>query len=141
MRMASGYRCGQCRWLQSSLRVSPAGAGAWGGSASEGSQAGSIRWAPAPQADGSGADKTATSRLAAGQGSCSCRPRGLVRGRSVPGGPGQAADLPVAQAVEDQGEQPAGGGLNRRISCIHQMYSSRCGRRARSGSRLRSGRD
>jgi hypothetical protein len=29
-------RCGQCRWLQSPLRVSPAGAGgAWGGSASE----------------------------------------------------------------------------------------------------------
>jgi hypothetical protein len=25
-------------------------------------------------------------------------------------------------------------GLNRRISCIHRMYSSRCGRRAASGS-------
>jgi len=29
-------------------------------------------------------------------------------------------------------------GLNRRISCIHRMYSSRCGRRAARGSRLRS---
>jgi predicted RNA binding protein YcfA (HicA-like mRNA interferase family) len=26
-------------------------------------------------------------------------------------------------------------GLNRRISCIHRMYNSRCGRRAASGSR------
>ena len=25
-------------------------------------------------------------------------------------------------------------GLNRRISCIHRMYNSRCGRRAASGS-------
>jgi hypothetical protein len=31
-------------------------------------------------------------------------------GDEFAGGPGQAADLPVAQAVEDQGEQPAGGG-------------------------------
>jgi hypothetical protein len=29
-------------------------------------------------------------------------------------------------------------GLNRRISCIHRMYSSRCGRWAASGSRPRS---
>jgi hypothetical protein len=29
-------------------------------------------------------------------------------------------------------------GLNRRISCIDRMYSSRCGRRAASGSRARS---
>src|SRR6266571_8601134 len=41
--------------------------------------------------------------------SCSCRPRRLGYGR-VGGWPGQAADLPVAQAVVDQGEQPAGGG-------------------------------
>jgi hypothetical protein len=28
-------------------------------------------------------------------------------------------------------------GLNRRTSCIHRMFSSSCGRRARNGSRLR----
>jgi hypothetical protein len=28
-------------------------------------------------------------------------------------------------------------GLNRRICCLHRMYSSRCGRRAVSGSRRR----
>jgi hypothetical protein len=30
------------------------------------------------------------------------------------------------------------GGLKRRTSCIHRIYNSRCGRRAASGSRLRS---
>ena len=56
--MCRSSRCGQCRWLQSSLRVSPAGAGAaWGGSASErGGQAGSIKGAPAPPGEGGGAD-------------------------------------------------------------------------------------
>jgi hypothetical protein len=41
--------------------------------------------------------------------------------------------------VDDRGDQ-AGSveGLNRRISCIDRMYSSRCGRFAVSGSRPRS---
>ena len=64
-------RCGQCRWLQSSLRVSPAGARDRMGRVRvrQGrGQAGSIKRAPAPPGDGGGADTEATSRLAAGQG-------------------------------------------------------------------------
>ncbi len=62
-------RCGQCRWLQSSLRVSPAGAGAaWGGSASEEA----VRWGqsrgrPRCRVTTAGQTQEATSRLAAGQ--------------------------------------------------------------------------
>jgi hypothetical protein len=50
------FRCGQCRWLQSSLRVSLAVAGgAWGGSASE--RSGGVNQKGARAAgDGSGAD-------------------------------------------------------------------------------------
>jgi hypothetical protein len=56
----------QCRWLHSSLRVPPAGAGdAWGGSAS-----GAVRRGQPgrrPRRRGGGAENRATSRLAAGQ--------------------------------------------------------------------------
>src|SRR5438132_1648583 len=46
-------RCGQCRWLQSSLRVSPAGAGGHGAvRVRGGGQAGSIKTAPAPPVRG-----------------------------------------------------------------------------------------
>src|ERR1039458_2509476 len=48
--------------------------GAWGGSASEGGQAGSIRWAPAPPGHGGGGGEVGTSRPGGGGGG--------VRGRS-----------------------------------------------------------
>ena len=41
-------RCGQCRWLHSSLRVAPARAGEHGAGSRQGGQAGSSRLAPAP---------------------------------------------------------------------------------------------
>ena len=90
-------------------RVPGRGRGAWGGSASEEA----VRRG---QSDG-------RPRRRCGGGADSWRPRAwpLARGKlfmpPAPAGsraagrrPGQAADLPVAHAVEDQGEQPAGGG-------------------------------
>jgi len=90
-------RCGQCRWLHSSLRVSPAVAGdAWGGSASEG-QAGPIRLTPRR----AGAGGRIACGLAPGGGQNAWRPRAWpsARGwlvmlpgpsgeRAVPGGAG-----------------------------------------------------
>ena len=63
-----GPLCGQCRWLQSSLRVSPAGAGAaWGGSASEEAvRRGQSRGRPRRRV-AAGQTQDATSRPAAGQ--------------------------------------------------------------------------
>jgi hypothetical protein len=56
-------------------RVPAVAGGAWGGSASgQGGQAGSIKWAPAPPGEGGGADNSAASRLAAGQGKLIMRP-------------------------------------------------------------------
>ena len=62
--------CGQCRWLQSSLRVPPArGAGAaWGGSASEEAvRRGQSRGRPRCRVRAAGQTQEAASRLAAGQ--------------------------------------------------------------------------
>jgi hypothetical protein len=67
------------------------------------------------------------------------------------GGHSRAADMlgrrVLQHAVDDAGSVETGRdreprdtteGLNRLISCIQRMYSSRCGRRAASGSRARS---
>ena len=71
---SGGIQCGQCRWLQSSLRVSPAMAGGHGAvRVRAGGQAGSFKFAPWPPGGG-GADKSAASRLAAGQGWLVMRP-------------------------------------------------------------------
>ena len=40
--MSGVFRCGQCRWLQSSLRVSPAGAGAHGAGPRQGKRSGGV---------------------------------------------------------------------------------------------------
>jgi hypothetical protein len=56
-----------------------------------------------------------------------------------------AGECPSTPSTTQVRENPAATGnrrdtvegLNRRISCIHRMYSSRCGRRAASGSRSR----
>jgi len=64
-----------------------------------------------PTPGGDGADRPATSHLAAGQESGSCRPRWWLSDGRLACRSGQAAELPVAQAVEDQGEQSAGGDL------------------------------
>ena len=71
-----------------------------------GGQAGPVKFAPAPPGEGGGADKSAASRLAAGREGWSCGWLGGGEGWL----PGQGADLAVAQAVEHQGEQLAGGG-------------------------------
>ena len=99
--------CGQCRWLQSSLRVSPAGGrGCMGRVRVGGRRSGGVNQGGALAALG-----------AAGQ--TLRRPRAWpLASQAVHaawclawgGGRGQAADLPVAQAVEDQGQEPAGGG-------------------------------
>jgi len=68
-------RCGQCRWLHSSLRVDPGrGRGAWGGSASEGRSGGANQIGAPPRRRGGqnslrprawrGAECLAASRLA-----------------------------------------------------------------------------
>jgi hypothetical protein len=60
----------QCRWLHSSLRVSPAGAGdAWGGPRQGAVRRGQSRRRPRRH-EGGGAENRAASRLAAGQESC-----------------------------------------------------------------------
>jgi hypothetical protein len=62
------FRCGQCRWLQSSLRVAPAVTGGHGAGPR---QVGAVRRGQSrrrPRCRGGGADKSATSRLTAGQG-------------------------------------------------------------------------
>jgi hypothetical protein len=60
----------QCRWLHSSLRVSPARAGnAWGGPRQGAVRRGQSRRRPRRHERG-GAENRATSRLAAGQESC-----------------------------------------------------------------------
>ena len=105
-------RCGQCRWLHSSLRLSPAveGRGRMGRvRVRGGGQAGSIRGRPRRRVGRRGRN-LATSRLAAGQGKLFMPPARPGSPAVGPGGPGQAADLPVAHPVEDQGQQPAGGG-------------------------------
>ena len=75
-----------------------------------GGQAGSIKGAPALPGEGGGADTggdLAPGRWP-GRAVHAARAGGWVTGG--PAGAGQAADLPVAQAVEHQGEEPAGGG-------------------------------
>ena len=72
-----------------------------------GGQAGSIKTTPAPPvAAGQKNGRPRAWPLARKVVCCSCR----AGRRHVFGGPGQAAELAVAQAVVDQGEQLAGGG-------------------------------
>ena len=102
--MSGVFRCGQCRWLQSSLRVSPAGAGAHGAvRVREAVRRGQSRGRPR-RANGRGRQN---GDLAPGRwpAKLSCH-----RSRGPGGSLRQAADLPVAQAVEHQGQEPAGGG-------------------------------
>ena len=105
--MSGVIRCGQCRWLQSSLRVSRPWPGAWGGSASgRAARRGQSSWRPRCR----WRRGRQISDLAPGRwpGKLVILVRLAVR--RLAGRPGQAADLPVPQAVEDQGEQPPGGG-------------------------------
>ena len=99
-------------------RVPGRGRGAWGGFASERSGGANHRGAEPAGGGGQnglrprawrGADCLGASRPGRWPGRvCSC---GLKAGAgSGGGGRGQAANLPVAHAVEDQGEQPPGGG-------------------------------
>jgi len=69
VRPMSGYPgCGQCRWLQSSLRVSPEGPGPHGAGPRQKRRSGGINQGHARAAGrGGGADTEAISRLAAGQ--------------------------------------------------------------------------
>ncbi len=91
--MSGVIRCGQCRWLHSSLRVTPAVAGGHGaGPRQKSGQAGSIRLAPCGLAPGGG-------RM----------PGGLAPGRW----PGSAVH--AARAVSVTGG-PAGG-LDRQRIC------------------------
>ena len=105
---------------------------AWGGSASErGGQAGSIKGAPALL----GRRGRHRGDLAPGRWPAGLFMRPALAGR----GPGQAADLPVAQAVEDQGEQPAGGGDLRDVlgfltAAGDDRVFDRAGDRVRGGS-------
>jgi hypothetical protein len=47
-------------------------------------------------------------------------------------------DAGAVEACSDRERRDTVEGLNRQASCIHRMYSSRCGRRAVSGSSPRS---
>ena len=83
------------------------GPGCMGRSASEEAvRRGQSRRRPRRRVTGGGADRSATSRLAAGEGKLSTPPSPAVGGRACVGLL-QAADPPVAQAVED--EVPAAG--------------------------------
>src|SRR5262245_7207549 len=93
-------------------RVPGRGRGAWGGFASEVVRRGQSDWRPAAWGGGGiacglapGGGRNAWRPRAVPLGWCSRGLRGLGGGR-----PGLAADLPVAQSVVDQGEQPPGGG-------------------------------
>ena len=104
---------GQARWLHSSLRLSPAwlpgGMGRVRVRAGRGQSGGRPR-RRAGRAAGArrGAECSAASRPVAGQ---IAGGRGPGQGHAAwRGRGGQAADVPVAHAVEDQGEQLAGGG-------------------------------
>ena len=102
--------CGQCRWLQSSLRVSPAVAGGHGaGPRQDRRSCGATKCAPAPRGGG-GADNSAAALLASGQGGASHAAWSAPVAGRLSGPGGQAADLPVAQAVEHQGQELVGGG-------------------------------
>ena len=98
-------RCGQCRWLQSSLRVSPAVARVHGAvRVRTGGQAGSIKRAPASPDEGGGADTYALlGDMPAGH---------LDIGLAVPRGqPGPAAQLGGAAEpvhVADLGDDDRG---------------------------------
>jgi hypothetical protein len=108
--MSGVVRCGQYRWLRSSLRVSPPGPGGMGRVRVRGSRSGQ---GGALLPGGGGQNRRRPRAWAGGQnvwrrpaqargrgGSC-----GLVRAGG--GRPGQAADLPVAHPVAGQGEEPA----------------------------------
>jgi hypothetical protein len=99
---------GPCqRVLQSSLRMFPAVAGVHGAGPRQKRRSGGVnQWAPAPP----GRRGRQTGDLAPGRwpGKASCGPLRRACGR-LPGRRGQAADLPVAQPVEDQGQEPGGG--------------------------------
>jgi len=101
------YRCGQCRWLQSSLRMSRPWPGCMGRSASgEAVRRGQSRGRPRrPGAAGQTDRRPRAWPLA--RRSCSCRPRWRLGHWRL--ACGQAADLAVAHAVVDQGQQAAGG--------------------------------
>ena len=87
------------------------GRGRMGGSASEGAvRRGQSRGRPRCRVRAAGQTQDATSRLAAGQEELFMPPAQAAGSPAGGGRSGQAADLPVAQAVEDQGEQPPGGG-------------------------------
>src|SRR5579875_906895 len=111
---------GSVPWLGSSLRVVPGGAGGHGAGSRQ--RGGAVRRG---RSEGRHARLVAGGGiafgLAPGGGRNVWRPRAwpLVRGRSrgcrqwrggQGGGPGEGADLAVAQAVAGQGEQLAGGG-------------------------------
>src|SRR5258708_19164457 len=92
-------RRGQCRWLRSSLRVTPAvGRGAWGGSASgEAVRRGQSRRRPRRRVT-AGQNVWRPRALPPAGGGGSCRPPG-PGGRRLVGGVGQGADLPVAHPL------------------------------------------
>ena len=105
---SGGIRCGQCRWLQSSLRVSRPWPGALGGPR-QNRRSGGVNQAGARAAGGRRGRQI--SDLAPGRW-----PGGLVTvwadgmdPRRLTGGR-EAADLAIPHAVEHQGEQPPGGG-------------------------------
>src|SRR5258708_3816614 len=85
------------------------GRGAWGGSASgEAVRRGQSRGRPRRRVT-AGQNALRPRALPPAGGGGACRPPRPGGGRLI-GGLGQAADLPVAHPVVDEGEEPAGGG-------------------------------
>jgi hypothetical protein len=119
MRLFSGpshvrcYRCGQCRWLQSSLRRSRPWPGCMGRvRVRRGGQAGSIKWAPAPAGP---------------------RRRGRQTGDLAPGRwPGNGLFMPPALAAGLPVNSPRGawtGSGSARRACRRRPGSGAGGRR------------
>ena len=89
----------------------PGAGAAWGGSASEEAvRRGQSRGRPRCRVRAAGQTQEATSRLAAGQEELFMPPAQVAGPAAAGGRCGQAADLPVAHAVEHQCEQPPGRG-------------------------------